>query len=75
MVIVHAGIHMNALLPWLALTAMLATVASGLVSVLLLRQARKQLDIDTSARLAQGATLADVEQLYFDTLAVGYLKN
>jgi hypothetical protein len=66
---------MNALLPWLALTAMLATVASGLVSVLLLRQARKQLDIDTSARLAQGATLADVEQLYFDTLAVGYLKN
>lgn len=43
LVIVHAGIHMNALLPWLALTAMLATVGSGLVSVFLLRQARKQL--------------------------------
>lgn len=76
LVIVHAGIHMNALLPWLALTAMLATIASGLVSVFLLRQTRKQLDIDKSSRLAQGQTLADVdEQLYFDALAVGLLGN
>ena len=36
MVLVHAGVHFNAILPWLALGAMLVNVASGLTGKYLL---------------------------------------
>lgn len=75
LVIVHAGIHTNALLPWLALAAMIATVASGLVSVFLLRQARKQLNIK-SLHLAQGPLASEEEEnLYWDAMTVEFLTG
>jgi hypothetical protein len=43
LVLVHAGIHVHALLPWLATVAMLVVVASGFVGKLLVRRAGEAL--------------------------------
>lgn len=40
-ILVHAGVHLYALLPWLALIAMLISVISGLTGSLLLKRSRK----------------------------------
>lgn len=41
--LVHGGIHLNALIPWLALLAMVSVVASGLTGKHLLGEARRDL--------------------------------
>jgi hypothetical protein len=43
MVLIHAGIHFHALLPWLAPMAMGVTVISGMVGKMLLGRARAHL--------------------------------
>lgn len=42
-ILVHAGVHFHALLPWLAVLAMMIAVASGLVGEFLLGSARSRL--------------------------------
>src|SRR5574340_629308 len=41
MVLIHAGVHFNAILPWLATLAMGANVVSGMVGKLLLDRSRR----------------------------------
>ncbi|WP_374425016.1 hypothetical protein [Chromobacterium sp.] len=43
MVLVHAGVHFNAILGWLAVAAMLVNVASGLTGKFLIKRARERL--------------------------------
>ncbi|MBP1682593.1 MAG: hypothetical protein H6Q27_156 [Ignavibacteriaceae bacterium] len=43
MILVHGGIHFNAIIPWLALFAMVIVVASGLTGKYLLKEANKSL--------------------------------
>ena len=43
LILVHAGIHFNAVLPWLATLAMAVTVVSGMVGKLLLDRSRSQM--------------------------------
>jgi hypothetical protein len=43
MILVHAGAHFNALLPWLATGAMLVVVASGFTGKYLLKEARERI--------------------------------
>lgn len=43
MVLVHAGVHLNAWIPWLALAAMMVVVASGLTGQVLLKRANEVL--------------------------------
>ncbi len=61
MLLVHGGIHFNALLPWLAITAMLVVVASGLTGKFLLKDARGSLKAREAELRAGGATPADIE--------------
>ncbi len=76
LVVVHAGVHANAILPWLALFAMLAAVGSGLISVFVLRQTRKQLESARSSLVALRLTPAEIDQqLFWDAFAVGLLQN
>jgi len=49
LVSVHAGIHVNAAIPWLALAAMLIVVASGLTGQTLLRRATATLKAKRAA--------------------------
>lgn len=76
LVLVHAGIHFNAVLAWLALLAMLVNVASGLTGKYLLAHARTRL-IDARARLAaQGLDAATVEErLHRDSLTMDLVRK
>jgi len=43
LILVHAGIHLNAIIPWLAIVAMLVVVASGFTGSILVKQATETL--------------------------------
>jgi hypothetical protein len=69
LVLVHAGIHFNAILGWLAVWAMLANVASGLTGKFLLERARRRLDAARAQLRAQGLTPEQLaERTYWDSL-------
>lgn len=76
MVLVHGGIHFNALLPWLAMAAMLVAVASGLTGKFLLRKSRNMMKEKKRTLLEEGLSPAKVEdRLYWDALVVGLMQN
>ncbi len=65
LVLVHAGIHFNAILPWLATMAMSVNVLSGLVGKLLLGQSRRHLQGERDDLQLQGFSSVEVEQALF----------
>ncbi len=76
LVLVHAGIHFNSVLGWLAAGAMVVNVVSGLTGKYLVQRAQrwlKQTRIDL-----QGAGQDDSEieqQLFWDSLAAGLVRK
>ena len=75
-VLVHGGIHFNALLPWLALLAMVIVVASGLTGKYLLLQARERLKAKEHELQAEGVSAADIEKaLLGQALLVDTMKQ
>jgi hypothetical protein len=76
LVLVHAGVHFNALLAWLALLAMILNIASGLTGKYLIDGARRRLA--ESRRQMQQAGIADEaadERLYWDSLTYDALRQ
>lgn len=72
LVLVHAGIHFNAQLAWLATYMMLVNVASGLVGKFILKRAGETLQEKRASLLEQGLETSRVEErLYLDSLAYG----
>ena len=76
LVLVHAGIHFNALLGWLAVAAMIINVGSGLSGKFLLERSRRRLT-ETRQRLRdQGLSDEAVDdRLYWDSLTFDVVKN
>lgn len=76
LVLVHAGIHFNAILGWLAAAAMMISVGSGLTGKFLLERSRRRL-ADTRQRLReQGLSDEDLEdRLYWDSLTFDVVKQ
>jgi len=76
LVLVHAGIHFNALLGWLAVAAMMINVGSGLTGKFLLERSRRRL-AGTRQRLRdQGMSDEDAEdRLYWDSLTFDVVKQ
>jgi hypothetical protein len=69
LVLVHAGIHFNAILAWLAVWAMLVNVASGLTGKYLLARSRRRLEASRQTLRNAGLSLpATEERLYWDSL-------
>ncbi len=62
LVLVHGGIHFNALVPWLALLAMVVVVASGLTGRFLLEDARGSLRERAEEMKKAGLSPAEVER-------------
>lgn len=60
LVLVHAGIHVGALLPWAALVAMLVVVASGLTGSVLLKRALAELRAQPGTPSVLDAAMVDV---------------
>ncbi len=76
LVLVHAGAHFAAILPWLALFAMLVNVGSGLTGKLLLDRSRRHLASRREALRSRG--LADDEaerELFWDAVALDMMKK
>jgi len=65
LILVHAGIHFNAILPWLATTAMAVNVISGMVGKLLLDRSRRHVQAQRENLKLSGLTQAEVEQAIF----------
>ncbi|MET0091594.1 MAG: hypothetical protein ABW068_16525 [Candidatus Thiodiazotropha sp.] len=76
MILVHAGIHIYALLPWLALLAMLVNVISGMTGKYLLDRSRRLLADRQANYREQGMPPADIErQLFWDATTVDAMKQ
>jgi len=76
LILVHAGIHFNALLPWLAILILLINVASGLVGKFLLKNANVSLSASRQELMASGMTLEEADKnLFFDTIMVDAMRK
>ena len=70
MILIHGGIHFNALLPWYALIAMMVAVASGLTGKWLLHQSRRAMEIERAELERSGVAAEQIEkQLFWDAIA------
>jgi hypothetical protein len=65
MVLLHAGIHFNAILPWLATVAMGVNVISGMVGKLLLARSREHVLGQRDHYQLRGLSKAEVERAVF----------
>jgi hypothetical protein len=69
LILVHAGIHFNSILAWLAVGAMLINVTSGLTGKYLLERSRKSMAEARQQMRQEGVTAAEMEdRLYWDSL-------
>lgn len=76
LVLVHAGIHFNAILGWLAVWAMLINVASGLTGKYLLGRSRRRLEAARQAMREQGLSAEQLaERTYWDSLTFDTVKQ
>ena len=71
MVLIHAGIHFNAILPWLATVAMGINVISGMVGKMLLKQSRQHVQGERERFQLRGLSKREVEQaVFWDAVAL-----
>lgn len=76
LILVHAGIHFNAVLAWLAVGAMLVNILSGLTGKYLLRRAQVWLKSAREELKAEGIPDAEIKtRLHHDSLTVDVVKQ
>ncbi|ADL54881.1 MAG: hypothetical protein Q8N54_11530 [Sulfurimicrobium sp.] len=71
LVLIHAGIHFNAILPWLATVAMGVNAVSGMVGKLLLDRSRRHVQDQREHFQQRGLSRQDMEQaMFWDALMI-----
>ncbi len=76
MILVHAGIHVYTILPWLALIAMLVNVISGMTGKFLLARSRRFLAEKRQFYARQGLSEEAIEkQLFWDSTTYDLMKR
>jgi hypothetical protein len=76
LVLVHAGIHFNAVLPWLALAAMLINIISGLTGKFLLGRSGRHLASKKAHLLEQGLSAETVDsRLFWDEITIDLIRQ
>lgn len=76
LVLVHAGIHFNALLAWLAVVAMMINVGSGLTGKFLMEPSRHRLAQAQQQLRDQGLSAEEVDvRLHWDSLTFDVVKQ
>jgi hypothetical protein len=76
LVLVHAGVHFNAILGWLAVGAMLINVGSGLTGKFILDRARRRLEEARQRMRKRGLSDEELEdRLYWDSLTFDVVKQ
>jgi len=76
LILVHAGIHIYTILPWLALIAMLINVISGMTGKFLLNRSRRFLAEKKDIYSQQGLSLQAIEKrLFWDATTFDLMKK
>lgn len=76
MILVHAGVHFNAVLPWAAVAVMLIAVASGFTGKNLLKEARERLKAREADLKKAGLTDQELsDKLLLDSLTIDLMKK
>jgi hypothetical protein len=76
LVLVHAGIHFNSILGWLAVCAMVVNVGSGLTGKYLLDRSRKRLDEAHRRMREHGVSPAEIEErMYWDSFTFDAVRR
>lgn len=76
MILVHGGIHFNAIIPWLALFAMIVVVASGLTGKYLLKQAKDSLKVKAAQLKSVKLSAEEIEkELIYNSLLVDTMQK
>ena len=76
LVLVHAGIHFNAVLARLAVGTMLINVGSGLTGKYLLQRSRKRLEETRQVMRSEGLSAKQIdERVHWDSLTVAVVKQ
>lgn len=76
MVLIHGGVHFNAILPWLAMCAMGVNVISGMVGKVLLDRSRHHVQVQREQFQLRGMPKAEVEQaVFWDAVALDAMKQ
>ncbi len=76
MVLVHAGIHVYAILPWLALVAMMVNIISGMTGQYLLDRSRQYI-VEKKAHHAEKGLVGDEAEraLFWDAVTLDTMKK
>lgn len=76
LVLVHAGVHFNAVLGWLAAAAMVVNVVSGLTGKYLVQRSQRWLKQARTELQGAGHSDSVIEQqLFWDSLAAGLVRK
>jgi len=76
MILVHAGVHVYTILPWLALLAMLVNVISGMTGKYLLERSRRYLSDKKERYSARGLSGEALDkEIFWDAVAVDVMKQ
>lgn len=76
LILVHAGIHFNSLLGWLAVWAMLINIGSGLTGKFLLERSRRRLNETRQRMTREGLSIPETEdQLHWDSMTFDVIKQ
>lgn len=76
MILVHAGVHVYTILPWLALIAMLVNVISGMTGQYLLERSRRYLAAKKTTFADRGLTETAIErEVFWEAVAVDLMKK
>lgn len=76
MILVHAGVHVYTILPWMALIAMLVNVISGMTGKYLLDRSRRYLAEKKDIYAERGLSAEALEKaVFWDAVAVDVMKQ
>jgi hypothetical protein len=76
MILVHGGIHFNAIIPWLALFTMIVVVASGLMGKYLLKQAKDSIKNKVAEIKSKNLSEVEIEkELLHNSLLVETMQK
>ena len=74
LILVHAGIHYNAHLAWLATYMMIINIMSGLVGKFIVKNARASMNERKQALIAEGMSAEAIEkELFYDAITFGLI--
>jgi len=76
MILVHAGIHIHSILPWLAVFILIINVASGLVGKYIIQQANKTIKIRKGLLKDSGLSDEEISKaVFWDTITMDAIKK